>query len=174
MLILVSHFFFLSCTLSITLSFLFLCLFHSLSLCTSYLCVSLSLSLRFPAGQQLVTKLVTAPMTCGAVMVPTTMFMYNPFAQQQGQAQAITLQQQQQGQPQADSQTQASQGQVTQTGIPQQTQQQAQFLQVNSRGQQSLADGGARKRKRHMPSVREWGCFSIITSYHMSSQSAVV
>uniref|UniRef100_A0AAQ4P206 Clock circadian regulator b n=1 Tax=Gasterosteus aculeatus aculeatus TaxID=481459 RepID=A0AAQ4P206_GASAC len=41
--------------------------------------------IRFPAGQQLVTKLVTAPMACGAVMVPTSMFMgqvvtaYNPF-----------------------------------------------------------------------------------------------
>uniref|UniRef100_A0A665T9A4 Circadian locomoter output cycles protein kaput n=1 Tax=Echeneis naucrates TaxID=173247 RepID=A0A665T9A4_ECHNA len=44
----------------------------------------------FPAGQQLVTKLVTAPMACGAVMVPTSMFMgqvvtaYNPFGGQQG------------------------------------------------------------------------------------------
>ncbi|XP_059407910.1 clock circadian regulator b isoform X3 [Carassius carassius] len=53
---------------------------------------------RFPAGQQLVTKIVTAPMACGAVMVPTTMFMgqvvtaYSPFAQQQGQTQTIALQ----------------------------------------------------------------------------------
>uniref|UniRef100_A0A672Z8A4 Circadian locomoter output cycles protein kaput n=1 Tax=Sphaeramia orbicularis TaxID=375764 RepID=A0A672Z8A4_9TELE len=45
--------------------------------------------IRFPAGQQLVTKLVTAPMACGAVMVPTSMFMgqvvtaYNPFGGQQ-------------------------------------------------------------------------------------------
>uniref|UniRef100_A0A3P8PFC7 Circadian locomoter output cycles protein kaput n=1 Tax=Astatotilapia calliptera TaxID=8154 RepID=A0A3P8PFC7_ASTCA len=46
--------------------------------------------IRFPAGQQLVTKLVTAPMhACGAVMVPTSMFMgqvvtaYNPFGSQQ-------------------------------------------------------------------------------------------
>lgn len=45
---------------------------------------------RFPAGQQLVTKLVTTPMhACGAVMVPTSMFMgqvvtaYNPFGGQQ-------------------------------------------------------------------------------------------
>lgn len=44
---------------------------------------------RFPTGQQLVTKLVTAPMACGAVMVPTSMFMgqvvtaYNPFSGQQ-------------------------------------------------------------------------------------------
>ncbi|KAK3523202.1 hypothetical protein QTP86_021761 [Hemibagrus guttatus] len=49
---------------------------------------------RFP-GQQLVTKLVTAPMACSTVMVPTTMFMgqvvtaYSQFAQQQGQTQAI-------------------------------------------------------------------------------------
>uniref|UniRef100_A0A672S5R7 Circadian locomoter output cycles protein kaput n=1 Tax=Sinocyclocheilus grahami TaxID=75366 RepID=A0A672S5R7_SINGR len=53
---------------------------------------------RFPAGQQLVTKIVTAPMACGAVMVPTTMFMgqvvtaYSPFPQQQGQTQTIALQ----------------------------------------------------------------------------------
>lgn len=46
-------------------------------------------ALRFPTGQQLVTKLVTAPMACGAVMVPTSMFMgqvvtaYNPFTGQQ-------------------------------------------------------------------------------------------
>uniref|UniRef100_A0A3Q3KZC1 Circadian locomoter output cycles protein kaput n=1 Tax=Mastacembelus armatus TaxID=205130 RepID=A0A3Q3KZC1_9TELE len=48
--------------------------------------------IRFPAGQQLVTKLVTAPMACGAVMVPTSMFMgqvvtaYNPFGGQQVRA----------------------------------------------------------------------------------------
>uniref|UniRef100_A0A672S6W6 Circadian locomoter output cycles protein kaput n=1 Tax=Sinocyclocheilus grahami TaxID=75366 RepID=A0A672S6W6_SINGR len=48
--------------------------------------------------QQLVTKIVTAPMACGAVMVPTTMFMgqvvtaYSPFPQQQGQTQTIALQ----------------------------------------------------------------------------------
>uniref|UniRef100_A0A671RLK0 Circadian locomoter output cycles protein kaput n=1 Tax=Sinocyclocheilus anshuiensis TaxID=1608454 RepID=A0A671RLK0_9TELE len=53
---------------------------------------------RFPAGQQVVTKIVTAPMACGAVMVPTTMFMgqvvtaYSPFPQQQGQTQTIALQ----------------------------------------------------------------------------------
>uniref|UniRef100_A0A672KP72 Circadian locomoter output cycles protein kaput n=1 Tax=Sinocyclocheilus grahami TaxID=75366 RepID=A0A672KP72_SINGR len=52
----------------------------------------------FPAGQQLITKIVTAPVACGAVMVPTTMFMgqvvtaYSPFAQQQGQTQTIALQ----------------------------------------------------------------------------------
>ncbi|KAI6069447.1 Circadian locomoter output cycles protein kaput isoform X2 [Aix galericulata] len=31
--------------------------------------------IRFSQGQQLVTKLVTAPVACGAVMVPSTMFM---------------------------------------------------------------------------------------------------
>ncbi|XP_041947419.1 clock circadian regulator b isoform X9 [Alosa sapidissima] len=100
--------------------------------------------IRFPAGQQLVTKLVTAPMACGAVMVPTTMFMgqvvtaYSPF--QQSQPQAITLQQQPQpGQTQVDSQTQAAQGQAAQSGVAQQQQQQAQFLQVNNKGQQQQA-----------------------------------
>ncbi|KAB5518506.1 hypothetical protein PHYPO_G00166800 [Pangasianodon hypophthalmus] len=73
---------------------------------------------RFP-GQQLVTKLVTAPMACSTVMVPTTMFMgqvvtaYSPFAQQQSQAQAISApsdsQQQQQGQPQGLTQPQQQQ-----------------------------------------------------------------
>lgn len=106
------------------------------------LSLSLTRVCRFPTGQQLVTKLVTAPM--GTVMVPTTMIMgqvvtaYNPFTQQQGQPQAITLQQQpaaqtvQAVQAQADSQTQAAQGQTTQQGVAQQAQQQqqAQFLQV--------------------------------------------
>lgn len=72
-------------------------------------------SFRFP-GQQLVTKLVTAPMACSTVMVPTTMFMgqvvtaYSPFAQQPGQTQAIAApsdsQQHQQGQPQGLTQPQ--------------------------------------------------------------------
>uniref|UniRef100_A0A6Q2X6B6 Circadian locomoter output cycles protein kaput n=1 Tax=Esox lucius TaxID=8010 RepID=A0A6Q2X6B6_ESOLU len=45
--------------------------------------------IRFPAGQQLVTKLMTAPLPCSTVMVPTSMFMgqqviaYNPFGGQQ-------------------------------------------------------------------------------------------
>ncbi|XP_054996855.1 circadian locomoter output cycles protein kaput isoform X3 [Sorex araneus] len=44
--------------------------------------------IRFPQGQQLVTKLVTAPVACGAVMVPSTMLMGQvvtayPFAPQQ-------------------------------------------------------------------------------------------
>ncbi|XP_066505657.1 clock circadian regulator b isoform X1 [Hoplias malabaricus] len=88
---------------------------------------------RFPTGQQLVTKLVTAPMACGAVMVPTTMFMgqvvtaYSPFGQQQGQTQAIALQ----SQPatQSDSQTQPSVMQSAQQQGATQTQQQQQFLQ---------------------------------------------
>lgn len=73
---------------------------------------------RFP-GQQLVTKLVTAPMACSTVMVPTTMFMgqvvaaYSPFAQQPGQTQAIAApsdsQQHQQGQPQGLTQPQQQQ-----------------------------------------------------------------
>uniref|UniRef100_A0A673XU68 Circadian locomoter output cycles protein kaput n=1 Tax=Salmo trutta TaxID=8032 RepID=A0A673XU68_SALTR len=48
--------------------------------------------IRFPAGSQLLTKLVTGPMACGAVMVPTTMFMgqvVTAFAPQQGQTQTI-------------------------------------------------------------------------------------
>uniref|UniRef100_A0AAY4ABJ3 Circadian locomoter output cycles protein kaput n=1 Tax=Denticeps clupeoides TaxID=299321 RepID=A0AAY4ABJ3_9TELE len=82
--------------------------------------------IRFQAGQQLVTKLVT-PMACGAVMVPTTMFMgqvvtaYSPFAQQ-GQAQAITLQSQ--AQAQVDMQAQATSVQSMQPGSTQQQQQQ--------------------------------------------------
>ncbi|XP_036438938.1 clock circadian regulator b isoform X2 [Colossoma macropomum] len=88
---------------------------------------------RFPTGQQLVTKLVTAPMACGAVMVPTTMFMgqvvtaYSPFAQQQGQTQAIALQTQ--AAAQSDSQTQASAVQSGQQQGATQPQQQQQFLQ---------------------------------------------
>uniref|UniRef100_A0A671YGT5 Circadian locomoter output cycles protein kaput n=1 Tax=Sparus aurata TaxID=8175 RepID=A0A671YGT5_SPAAU len=84
--------------------------------------------IRFPAGQQLVTKLVTAPMACGAVMVPTSMFMgqvvtaYNPFGGQQ----TLTLQAAQppQGQPDGQNQTAV----VAQSG-QQGQQQQQQFLQ---------------------------------------------
>uniref|UniRef100_A0A672MCM5 Circadian locomoter output cycles protein kaput n=1 Tax=Sinocyclocheilus grahami TaxID=75366 RepID=A0A672MCM5_SINGR len=53
--------------------------------------------IRFPAAPQLLTKLVTGPMACGAVMVPTTMFMgqvVTAFAPQQGQAQTISITQQ--------------------------------------------------------------------------------
>ncbi|KAK7930015.1 hypothetical protein WMY93_006410 [Mugilogobius chulae] len=90
--------------------------------------------IRFPAGQQLVTKLVTAPMACGAVMVPTSMFMgqvvtaYNPFGgqQQAGQTQTLTLQPAQATQGQADGQNQTTV--VAQSG-QQGQQQQQQFLQ---------------------------------------------
>uniref|UniRef100_A0AAQ6A643 Circadian locomoter output cycles protein kaput n=1 Tax=Amphiprion ocellaris TaxID=80972 RepID=A0AAQ6A643_AMPOC len=53
-------------------------------------------SYRFPAGPQLLTKLVTGQMACGAVMVPTTMFMgqvVTAFAPQQGQTQTISISQ---------------------------------------------------------------------------------
>lgn len=49
--------------------------------------------IRFSQGQQLVTKLVTAPVACGAVMVPSTMLMgqvvtaYPTFTAQQPQPQ---------------------------------------------------------------------------------------
>uniref|UniRef100_H3DJV6 Circadian locomoter output cycles protein kaput n=1 Tax=Tetraodon nigroviridis TaxID=99883 RepID=H3DJV6_TETNG len=57
--------------------------------------------IRFPAGPQLLTKLVTGQMACGAVMVPTTMFMgqvVTAFAPQQGQTQTISISQQPQPQ----------------------------------------------------------------------------
>uniref|UniRef100_A0A8C6YL24 Circadian locomoter output cycles protein kaput n=1 Tax=Naja naja TaxID=35670 RepID=A0A8C6YL24_NAJNA len=64
--------------------------------------------IRFSQGQQLVTKLVTAPVACGTVMVPSTMFMgqvvtaYPTFAaqqqQQQQQPQTLSIPQQQQQQ----------------------------------------------------------------------------
>ncbi|XP_017543591.1 circadian locomoter output cycles protein kaput [Pygocentrus nattereri] len=90
--------------------------------------------IRFPAAPQLLTKLVTGPMACGAVMVPTTMFMgqvVTAFAPQQGQAQTISIAQQppatsqeQQAQSQAAAAQQQSQAQA------QLTQQQTQFLQA--------------------------------------------
>uniref|UniRef100_A0A8C1ZGW3 Circadian locomoter output cycles protein kaput n=1 Tax=Cyprinus carpio TaxID=7962 RepID=A0A8C1ZGW3_CYPCA len=66
--------------------------------------------IRFPAAPQLLTKLVTGPMACGAVMVPTTMFMgqvVTAFAPQQGQAQTISITQQ----PSAQMQEQQAQTQ---------------------------------------------------------------
>uniref|UniRef100_A0A8C2EG93 Circadian locomoter output cycles protein kaput n=1 Tax=Cyprinus carpio TaxID=7962 RepID=A0A8C2EG93_CYPCA len=85
----------------------------------------------FPAGQQLVTKIVTAPMACGTVMVPTTMFMgqvvtaYSPFPQQQGQTQTIALQTQ--STAPAEQQAQAA---ALQTSQQQGAMQQQPFLQV--------------------------------------------
>uniref|UniRef100_A0A8K9XQX3 Circadian locomoter output cycles protein kaput n=1 Tax=Oncorhynchus mykiss TaxID=8022 RepID=A0A8K9XQX3_ONCMY len=91
--------------------------------------------IQFPAGQQLVTKLVTAPMACGAVMVPTSVFMgqpviaYNPFGGQQG-GQTLTLQAAQSQQNQPDSQTQTTVvAQSNQQGAQQQF---VQFQQVTS------------------------------------------
>uniref|UniRef100_A0A8C2H9K4 Circadian locomoter output cycles protein kaput n=1 Tax=Cyprinus carpio TaxID=7962 RepID=A0A8C2H9K4_CYPCA len=67
--------------------------------------------IRFPAAPQLLTKLVTGPMACGAVMVPTTMFMgqvVTAFAPQQGQAQTISITQQPSAQtPEQQAQTQS-------------------------------------------------------------------
>uniref|UniRef100_A0A671TSJ3 Circadian locomoter output cycles protein kaput n=1 Tax=Sparus aurata TaxID=8175 RepID=A0A671TSJ3_SPAAU len=77
-----------------------------------------SAQLRFPAGPQLLTKLVTGQMACGAVMVPTTMFMgqvVTAFAPQQGQTQTISISQQpqqQQQQPQQEQQQVQQQSQA--------------------------------------------------------------
>ncbi|XP_031670590.1 circadian locomoter output cycles protein kaput isoform X5 [Oncorhynchus kisutch] len=93
--------------------------------------------IQFPAGQQLVTKLVTAPMACGAVMVPTSVFMgqpviaYNPFGGQQG-GQTLTLQAAQSQQNQPDSQTQtAVVAQSNQQGAQQQFVQGTRLLHGN-------------------------------------------
>uniref|UniRef100_A0A2K6FL32 histone acetyltransferase n=1 Tax=Propithecus coquereli TaxID=379532 RepID=A0A2K6FL32_PROCO len=92
--------------------------------------------IRFSQGQQLVTKLVTAPVACGAVMVPSTMLMgqvvtaYPTFAAQQQQAQALAVTQQQNSQePQLASAQQPSQAQLTQP--PQQFLQTSRLLHGN-------------------------------------------
>uniref|UniRef100_A0A3P8Q1D2 Circadian locomoter output cycles protein kaput n=1 Tax=Astatotilapia calliptera TaxID=8154 RepID=A0A3P8Q1D2_ASTCA len=75
-----------------------------------------SAQIRFPAGPQLLTKLVTGQMTCGAVMVPTTMFMgqvVTAFAPQQGQTQTISISQQAPQQQQQQEQQIQPQSQVT-------------------------------------------------------------
>uniref|UniRef100_A0A8C1XCX9 Circadian locomoter output cycles protein kaput n=1 Tax=Cyprinus carpio TaxID=7962 RepID=A0A8C1XCX9_CYPCA len=96
--------------------------------------------IRFPAAPQLLTKLVTGPMACGAVMVPTTMFMgqvVTAFAPQQGQAQTITAtQQQQQQQLQQQQQQLQQQQQQQQQQLQQQHQQQQQQLQQQHQQQQ--------------------------------------
>ncbi|KAJ7410491.1 Circadian locomoter output cycles protein kaput [Willisornis vidua] len=86
--------------------------------------------------QQLVTKLVTAPVACGAVMVPSTMFMgqvvtaYPTFAAQQQQTQTLSItQQQQQQQSQQDHQQQLTT--VQQPAQSQLTQHPQQFLQTS-------------------------------------------
>ena len=102
-----------------------------------YFLTLLSDSKRFPAGPQLLTKLVTGQMACGAVMVPTTMFMgqvVTAFAPQQGQTQTISISQQppQQHQQEQQQQQQQQQPQVTamQSGQAPLAQQQTQFIQV--------------------------------------------
>ncbi|XP_051557827.1 circadian locomoter output cycles protein kaput-like isoform X2 [Myxocyprinus asiaticus] len=98
---------------------------------------------RFPAGQQLVTKIMTAPMACGTVMVPTTMFMgqvvtaYSPFSQQQGQTQAIALQTQPNATAEQQAQATSLQSNQQQGATQQQTKQQQQFLQSFLHGNQS-------------------------------------
>ncbi|CAG10966.1 unnamed protein product, partial [Tetraodon nigroviridis] len=80
--------------------------------------------IRFPAGPQLLTKLVTGQMACGAVMVPTTMFMgqvVTAFAPQQGQTQTISISQQ--PPQQQHQQEQQQQQQPQQQPQPQQQQQ---------------------------------------------------
>ncbi|XP_066892232.1 circadian locomoter output cycles protein kaput isoform X4 [Kogia breviceps] len=62
--------------------------------------------IRFSQGQQLVTKLVTAPVACGAVVVPSAMLMgqvvtaYPTFAPQPPQSQTLPVTQQQSSQEQ--------------------------------------------------------------------------
>uniref|UniRef100_A0A8C1XCD1 Circadian locomoter output cycles protein kaput n=1 Tax=Cyprinus carpio TaxID=7962 RepID=A0A8C1XCD1_CYPCA len=92
--------------------------------------------IRFPAAPQLLTKLVTGPMACGAVMVPTTMFMgqvVTAFAPQQGQAQTISITQQPSAQMQEQQQQQLQQQQQQ---LQQQQQQQQQQLQQQHQQQQ--------------------------------------
>ncbi|KAM4709840.1 circadian locomoter output cycles protein kaput [Discoglossus pictus] len=87
--------------------------------------------IRFSQGQQIVTKLVTTPVACGAVMVPSTMFMgqvvtaYPTFPAQQQQAQTLSITQQHN---QQDQQHQLSN--VQQPTQAQLTQQPQQFLQT--------------------------------------------
>ncbi|CAL1592986.1 unnamed protein product [Knipowitschia caucasica] len=83
--------------------------------------------IRFSASPQLLTKLVTGQMTCGAVMMPT-MFMgqvVTAFSPQPGQTQTINISQQQQ--PEQIQQTQIQPIQTSQGALGQQ---QAQFLQA--------------------------------------------
>ncbi|KAM9761314.1 circadian locomoter output cycles protein kaput isoform 3-T3 [Menidia menidia] len=85
--------------------------------------------MRFPTGPQLLTKLVTGQMACGAVVVPTTMFMgqvVTAFAPQQGQTQTISISQQ----PQQQEQQAPPQVSGLQPGQAPLSQQQPQFLQA--------------------------------------------
>uniref|UniRef100_A0AAQ5Y2H1 Circadian locomoter output cycles protein kaput n=1 Tax=Amphiprion ocellaris TaxID=80972 RepID=A0AAQ5Y2H1_AMPOC len=104
--------------------------------------------IRFPAGQQLVTKLVTTPMhACGAVMVPTSMFMgqvvtaYNPFGGQQVNTHTIKLKKKKKKKKSLNQSTQLilqaafplqQQGTFTQATHPQQPQQQPEKIEKAS------------------------------------------
>ncbi|OCT96855.1 circadian locomoter output cycles protein kaput [Xenopus laevis] len=89
--------------------------------------------IRFSQAQQIVTKLVTTPVACGAVMVPSTMFMgpvvtaYPTFATQQ-QPQTFSISQQQQQHNQQEQQTVPTVQQPVQAQLAQQPQQ---FLQTS-------------------------------------------
>ncbi|XP_068134678.1 circadian locomoter output cycles protein kaput [Hyperolius riggenbachi] len=94
--------------------------------------------IRFSQAQQIVTKLVTTPVACGAVMVPSTMFVgpvvtaYPTFATQQQQPQTISITPQQQSQQ--DQQQQQQQPQLSSVQQQQQAQlgqQPQQFLQAS-------------------------------------------
>ncbi|XP_058522644.1 circadian locomoter output cycles protein kaput, partial [Ochotona princeps] len=96
--------------------------------------------IRFSQGQQLVTKLVTAPVACGAVMVPSTMLMgqvvtaYPALAAQQQPPQALSALQTQPPPPGSQEQPlpavqQASPAQLTQP--PQLPQPPQPFLQTS-------------------------------------------
>ncbi|XP_020830946.1 circadian locomoter output cycles protein kaput isoform X2 [Phascolarctos cinereus] len=93
--------------------------------------------IRFSQGQQLVTKLVTAPVACGAVMVPSTMFMgqvvtaYPTFAAQQQQPQTLSITQQQQQQQQQQSQQEQQLPTIQQSSQAPLTQPSQQFLQTS-------------------------------------------
>ncbi|KAJ8795401.1 hypothetical protein J1605_018416 [Eschrichtius robustus] len=89
--------------------------------------------IRFSQGQQLVTKLVTAPVACGAVVVPSAMLMgqvvtaYPTFAPQAPQSQTLPVTQQQQQQSSQEQQLPAVQ-QPPQAQLAQPPQQ---FLQTS-------------------------------------------
>ncbi|ELV11085.1 Circadian locomoter output cycles protein kaput [Tupaia chinensis] len=90
--------------------------------------------IRFSQGQQLVTKLVTAPVACGAVMVPSTMLMgqvvtaYPTFATQQQQSQTLSVTPPQPPPPSSQEQQLTSVPQPSQAPLAQPPQQ---FLQCS-------------------------------------------
>ncbi|XP_072771198.1 circadian locomoter output cycles protein kaput isoform X2 [Nerophis lumbriciformis] len=77
--------------------------------------------IRFPSAQQLLTKLVTGHMACGAVMVPSTMFMgqvVTAFTPQPGQTQSISISHQPPAAPQQEQAPMLHGGQPTQLIMP--------------------------------------------------------